>query len=88
MGDDNEKINKVLKSEGAEREDKEKKILTLIILTLCCNLYSQNDTIQGEAEYRKIYDCRYEPGNILIVQKKLPGKQVQALDFVMVGLLG
>ena len=36
----------------------------------CGNLYSQNDTIQGEAEYRKIYDCRYEPGNILIVQKK------------------
>ena len=47
------------------------KILTLLILLIfCCNLYSQNDTIQGEAEYRKIYDCRYEPGNILIVQKK------------------
>lgn len=33
-------------------------------------LYSQNDTIQGEAEYRKHYDCKYEEGNILIIQKK------------------
>lgn len=43
---------------------------------------AQTDTIPGEAEYRKHYDCRYEPGNVLIVQKKgktpisdlMPGK--------------
>jgi hypothetical protein len=46
------------------------KILILILIVLSNNLYSQNDTIPGEAEYRKHYDCRYEEGNILIVQKK------------------
>ncbi|WP_235922040.1 hypothetical protein [Flavobacterium phycosphaerae] len=44
---------------------------TLILLIFITQLlHSQNDTIQGEAEYRKIYDCRYEPGNVLVVQKK------------------
>lgn len=47
-----------------------KKLLILFLLTLSYNFYCQNDTIPGEAAYRKIYDCRYEPGNILIVQKK------------------
>lgn len=47
-----------------------KKLLILILLTLSYNFYCQNDTIPGEAAYRKIYNCRYEPGNILIVQKK------------------
>lgn len=48
-----------------------KAIVTLIQLVLITHFsYSQNDTIQGEAEYRKIYDCRYEPGNILVIQKK------------------
>jgi hypothetical protein len=46
------------------------KILILILLTQCCNFYSQNDTIPGETFYRKYYDCKYEVGNILIVQKK------------------
>lgn len=46
------------------------KILMLILIALSNNLYAQNDTILGEAEYRKHYDCRYEEGNILIVQKK------------------
>lgn len=32
--------------------------------------YGQNDSIMGEATYLKHYDCRYEPGNILMVQKK------------------
>lgn len=44
---------------------------TLVLLIFITHfLSSQNDTIPGEAAYRKIYDCRYEPGNILIVQKK------------------
>ena len=43
-------------------------ILFLIVLTNIT--YSQNDSIPGEAEYRKIYDCTYEEGNILIVQRK------------------
>ena len=47
-----------------------KKLLIIFLLTLSYNFYCQNDTIPGEAAYRKIYDCRYEPGNILIVQKK------------------
>jgi hypothetical protein len=48
-----------------------KKLMILSILVLnFFGSYSQNDSIKGEAEYRKIYDCRYEPGNILIVQKK------------------
>jgi hypothetical protein len=52
---------------------------TILLLIFITNLlYSQNDTIQGEAEYRKIYDCRYEPGNILIVQKK--GKTLDYME--------
>jgi hypothetical protein len=47
-----------------------KKLLIIFLLTLSYNFYCQNDTIPGEAAYRKIYDCKYEPGNILIVQKK------------------
>jgi hypothetical protein len=46
------------------------KFSILLLVSISSLSYSQNDTIQGEAEYRKIYDCRYEPGNILIVQKK------------------
>lgn len=46
------------------------KMLILVLIVLSCSLYAQNDSIPGEAEYRKHYDCRYEEGNILIVQKK------------------
>ena len=46
------------------------KILQIIIFLFSFYSYSQNDTIQGEAEYRKIYDCTYRPGNVLVVQKK------------------
>lgn len=46
------------------------KSLPFLLLLISGLSYSQNDSIQGEAEYRKIYDCTYEPGNILIVQKK------------------
>lgn len=47
-----------------------KKTLLLLIITLSYTLNAQTDTIPGEAEYRKHYDCRYEKGNILIIQKK------------------
>lgn len=51
-----------------------KKIIILFFIILTNNIYSQNDSIPGEAEYRKHYDCTYEEGNILIVQRK--GKQL------------
>lgn len=54
-----------------------RKILYLLTLIITSNLYSQNDTIQGEAEYLKHYDCKYRPGNILIIQKK--GKTISDL---------
>ena len=49
----------------------------LLILFASLNMFAQQeqDTIPGEAEYRKHFDCRYEPGNILLVQKK--GKTVE-----------
>ena len=50
------------------------KVFFLILFLSTFYSYCQNDTIQGEAEYRKIYDCNYEPGNVLIVQKK--GKKI------------
>ncbi len=46
------------------------KKLPLFLLLLFNLSYSQNKMSDEEAEYRKIYDCTYEPGNILIVQKK------------------
>jgi len=51
-----------------------KLILILLIVLTNSILFAQTDTIPGEAEYRKHYDCRYEPGNILIIQKK--GKEL------------
>ena len=47
-----------------------KKIIIIFLLIFTNITYSQNDSIPGEAEYRKIYDCTYEEGNILIVQRK------------------
>lgn len=51
--------------------------IMLLILFASLNMFAQQeqDTIPGEAEYRKHFDCRYEPGNILLVQKK--GKTVE-----------
>lgn len=46
-----------------------------LLLFFSVHLYAQSDTIPGEAEYRKHFDCRYEPGNVLLVQKK--GKTVE-----------
>ncbi|MGC4039364.1 MAG: hypothetical protein QM710_00820 [Flavobacterium sp.] len=46
------------------------KIVLIITFLSGLNCFAQNDTIPGEAEYRKHYDCRYEKGNILLVQKK------------------
>lgn len=46
------------------------KIILLFLIGISGSLQSQNDTIPGEAEYRKHYDCRYEEGNVLIVQRK------------------
>ncbi len=46
------------------------KIIILFLITLTNIAYSQNDSIPGDAEYRKHYDCTYEEGNILIVQRK------------------
>jgi hypothetical protein len=52
-----------------------KKVFLLLASFLFAQaFYGQNDTIPGEAEYRKHYDCRYTEGNILIIQKK--GKQI------------
>jgi hypothetical protein len=51
-----------------------KKILLLSLIVFTQQFFAQSDTIPGEAEYRKHYDCRYNEGNILIVQKK--GKQI------------
>lgn len=45
-------------------------MLLTIAVAICGNALAQTDTIPGEAEYRKHYDCRYEPGNVLLVQKK------------------
>jgi|TARA_B110000967_G_C18890639_1_gene567112 hypothetical protein len=47
-----------------------KKTVFILLIILTNITYSQNDSIPGEAEYRKIYDCTYEEGNILIVQRK------------------
>jgi len=47
-----------------------KKYFLIITVLLGLDCFAQNDTIPGEAEYRKHYDCRYEKGNILLVQKK------------------
>lgn len=47
-----------------------KSIFSVLLLMLCHLVYAQTDTIPGEAAYRKIYDCRYAPGNVLVVQKK------------------
>lgn len=51
-----------------------KKIVILFLILLTNFAYTQNDSIPGEAEYRKHCDCTYEKGNILIVQRK--GKQL------------
>lgn len=51
-----------------------KLILVILIGLTYSSLFSQTDTIPGEAEYRARYDCRYETGNILIIQKK--GKEL------------
>lgn len=47
-----------------------KKIFIVLTMLIGQSMFSQTDTIPGEAAYRKIYDCRYEPGNVLLVQKK------------------
>ena len=47
-----------------------KRIVFLFLILVMNVTYSQNDSIPGEAEYRKHYDCTYEKGNILIVQRK------------------
>lgn len=51
-----------------------KKIFSLFLILSAQQFFAQSDTIPGEAEYRKHYDCRYNEGNILIIQKK--GKQI------------
>jgi hypothetical protein len=52
-----------------------RKLIFVLLLTLTfSSLFAQTDTIPGEAEYKTHYDCRYEPGNILIIQKK--GKDI------------
>lgn len=43
-------------------------IFSLISITFKAN--AQSDSVAGEREYLKHYDCQYRPGNILVVQKK------------------
>ncbi|WP_288981391.1 hypothetical protein [uncultured Flavobacterium sp.] len=47
-----------------------KKVVLIFVWLWSCGVYAQSDTIPGEAAYRKHYDCRYEEGNVLLVQKK------------------
>jgi hypothetical protein len=47
-----------------------KKVFLIFVWLWGCGVYAQSDTIPGEAAYRKHYDCRYEEGNVLLVQKK------------------
>ncbi len=44
--------------------------ILLFLITFPIALFAQKDTVEGEAEYLKHYDCLYRPGNILVVQKK------------------
>jgi hypothetical protein len=58
-----------------------RRLLILFLMTMTLESYAQLDTIPGEKEYLKHYNCQYQPGNILMVQKKgkiisdlMPGK--------------
>ena len=42
----------------------------MLLITLPIYSFAQMDTVAGESEYLKHYDCLYRPGNVLVVQKK------------------
>ncbi|MES2559489.1 MAG: hypothetical protein V4590_07105 [Bacteroidota bacterium] len=53
----------------------------LILILFSYNSYSQKKKdVHGEAEYLLHYNCKYEPGNLLIVQKK--GKSIPNYEHV------
>lgn len=60
-------------------------LIIFLLLTFISKASAQSDTVAGEKEYLEHYDCKYRPGNILVVQKKgkiitnyMPGKPTNA----------
>ncbi|WP_312173350.1 hypothetical protein [Chryseobacterium sp.] len=58
---------------------------TIVLLFLTSGIYVNGqfktiqDSLDYELHYKKYYDCKYEPGYVLIVQKKGKIKKLETL---------